>query len=211
MLPLPLAAPVLTGDTADYEQVNAFARSTGWLHGPATAYATYGVVLFAALLVAGYLLARRRRDPLLLARSVLAGAGVLLAVGVNQPLIAAVGEPRPFVQVPGALVLVHRSLDASFPSDHATMAGAVAAGLLLVDRRLGLTAAALAALMAATRVYVGAHFPVDVVAGLALGAVVALLVQLAAPALAAGLGRLQRTRLRPVLSAAPDPAGTGAP
>ena len=45
-------------------------------------------------------------------------------------------------------------------------------GLLLVSRRLGAVAAVAAVLMAAVRVYVGAHYPLDVVAGLALGAVV---------------------------------------
>ena len=190
-----------TGDRADFQQVNDFARSTGWLHGPVVAYASYGVVLFGVLLVVGFLLARSRRDPLLVARSVLAGAGVLLAVAVNQPIVHAVAERRPYDQLVGVLVLVHRSADASFPSDHATMAGAAAAGLLLVDRRLGLTAAVAAVLMAFARVYVGAHFPVDVLAGLVVGAVVALLVQLAAPALARLIRRLGSTAAAPVLAA----------
>ena len=33
--------------------VNDLARHTGWLHGAALGYATYGVVLFAALLLTG--------------------------------------------------------------------------------------------------------------------------------------------------------------
>lgn len=137
---------------AGFRSVNDFARETGWLHGPVVAYASYGVVFFGVLLVAGFLLARARRDPLLVARSVLAGAGVLLAVAVNQPIVHAVAERRPYDQIAGVLVLVHRSADASFPSDHATMAGAAAAGLLLVDRRLGIAAAVAAALMALARV-----------------------------------------------------------
>jgi len=56
------------------------------------------------------------------------------------------------------------------PSDHAT-AGAVAVGLLFANRRWGIVAAVLAALMAFTRVYVGAHYVSDV-AGLALGGLV---------------------------------------
>lgn len=185
---------------AGFLAVNELARDTGWLHGPVVDYASYGVVLFGALLVAGFLLARARRDPLLLARSVLAGAGVLLAVAANQPIVHAVAERRPYDQLSGVLVLVHRSADASFPSDHATMAGAATAGLLLVDRRLGLTAAVAAVLMAFARVYVGAHFPLDVLAGLAVGAVVAVLVQLAAPALARVVRRLEATPVRPLVT-----------
>ena len=99
--------------------MNDLARHTPWLHGAVTAYSNDGVVLFGLLLVAGFLLARSRRDPLQLARSVLAGAGVLLAVAVNQPLGDAVAERRLYDQLPGVLVLVHRSVDACFLSDHA--------------------------------------------------------------------------------------------
>jgi undecaprenyl-diphosphatase len=189
------------GDRNDFEQVNRFAERTSWLHGPFELYANDGVVLFGVLLVVGYLLARSRRDPLLMARSLLAGVGVLLAVAINQPIVHAVDERRPYDQLPDVLVLVHRSLDGSFPSDHATMAGAAAAGLLLVDRRVGILAAVAALLMAFTRVYVGAHFPVDVLAGLAVGAAVAGLVQLASPALARTLRRLERTPLRSAFTA----------
>lgn len=185
--------------------MNGVARHTPWLHGTVVAYANDGIVLFGLLLIGGFLFARSRRDPLLVARALLAGAGVLLAVAVNQPIVHAVAERRPYDLLPGVLVLVHRSVDASFPSDHATMAGAAAAGLLLLDRRLGIVTAVAALLMAFARVYVGAHFPVDVLAGLAVGAIVALLVQVAAPALARVVERLERTPLRPVLAAAPSP------
>jgi len=67
--------------------------------------------------------------------------------------------------------------------------------------------------MAFARVYVGAHFPLDVLAGLAAGAVVALLVQRAEPALARPLTHLETSRLRPLLTtrAAPRPTAPAAP
>jgi membrane-associated phospholipid phosphatase len=55
------------------------------------------------------------------------------------------------------------------------MGGAVATGLLLVNRRLGLIACVAAVLMAFTQVYIGAHFLWDVLRGLAFGANVALM------------------------------------
>lgn len=196
---------VASGDTGDFLKVNDFARHTGWLHGPAVAYANYGVVLFAGLLLAGWWLARCDRNVTTMARALLAPAGVLVAVAVNQPLVHAVNEPRPYTELPQALVLVHRSLDASFPSDHATMAGAAAAGLLLVSRRLGWVAAAAAVLMAFTRVYVGAHYPVDVLAGLAVGTVVSVAVALAAtPIVARVLASALSTPLRPLLTDEPS-------
>jgi membrane-associated phospholipid phosphatase len=168
---------LINGDAGDFKTVNEFARDTHWLHGIATAYANDGVVLFGVLLLLGWWVARGK-DAATMARALLAGVSVLVAVALNQPIVHAVDETRPYNALPNVLVLVHRSVDASFPSDHATMAGAVAAGLLLVSWRLGAVALVAALLMAATRVYVGAHYPVDVLAGLALGASVALLLGL---------------------------------
>lgn len=158
--------------TTLFLRVNDFARATPWLHAPAVAYAKYGLVVFAALVLVG-VWQRRGSGDCELAAAVWAGLGTLLAVAVNQPVASLVAERRPYAAHPGVLVLVDRSTDWSFPSDHSVMAGAVAVGLLLVSRRLGSVAAVAALLMAAVRVYVGAHYPDDVVAGLALGATVA--------------------------------------
>ncbi len=66
---------------------------------------------------------------------------------------------------PGILRWPTSRTDFLLPSDHAVMAGAVAAGLLLAHRRLGALAAAAALLMAFARVYIGAHYPWDVLGG----------------------------------------------
>jgi undecaprenyl-diphosphatase len=153
--------------------INHLSRSTPWLHGPLTAYARYGLVLFALVLVAG-VLASRHRSSRALAAAAWAPIAMLIALELNQPLGRAVHEQRPYDTHHGMLVLVARTTDFSFPSDHAVMAGAVTAGLLLVSWRVGLVAAALGLLMVFTRVYVGAHYPWDVVAGFAFGAAVAV-------------------------------------
>jgi undecaprenyl-diphosphatase len=183
-----------------FQQVNEFARSTGWLHAPVTAYAKYGIVLFAVLLLIGWWLARSG-PARTMAAALLAPISTVLAVAINQPIVKHVAEARPYVVHPAALVLVSKSADASFPSDHATMAGAVAVGLFFVSWRLGVVAAICAVMMAASRVYVGAHYPQDVVAGLALGGVVALLVYLALRSPTIWLvKRLRDTKIGPLLT-----------
>lgn len=163
-----------------FEQVNALARATPWLHPVLLAYADYGVVLFGLLLAAGWWSARRSGRPEAMAALLCAVAATLAAVAINQPIVNAVHEARPYTTHPGALVLVARSADFSFPSDHAVMAGAVALGLVFVSRRLAIVATVAALVMAFARVYIAAHYPGDVAVGLVLGAGVALVTYLVA-------------------------------
>lgn len=152
--------------------VNRFAQHTHWLNSPMQDYAKFGVAVFAALLLAG-LWVRRHSDDTSLAKAGWACLATLIAVGVNQPIVHLIDEARPYATHHDILVLAAPSTDPGFPSDHATMAGAVAVGLLLVSRRLGIVAAAAALLLAFSRVYIAAHYPADVLAGLILGALIA--------------------------------------
>lgn len=185
-----------------FAPINAFALGTPWLQGPMLAVAQYGVVVFVVLLGAGWWLARRSDDDARPAAALWAPIGTLLAVAVNQPLAALIGEPRPVVAAPGALILLPGAGDPGMPSDHATMAGAVTLGLFLVSRRLGAVTAAAALLLAFSRVYVGAHFPFDVLVGLLVGAAVSLLgFLLVRTWLIRFVRAAGRTRLRPLLTA----------
>lgn len=197
-------------DRSWFLEVNAFARATPWLHGPMRLYAHYGVVVFAVLLLWSWWTARGAGDVRAVAAAVWAPAGALLALGVNQPIVHAVQEQRPYTTLPHVLVLISRSADYSFPSDHAVMAGAVTAGVLLVSRKVGLVSAVAALLMCWARVYVGAHYPGDVLVGLLVGAAVAVAGYLVLGRLVRALvGAISRTSLRPLVTAAPDRVRSG--
>ncbi|MEO6494355.1 MAG: phosphatase PAP2 family protein [Ilumatobacteraceae bacterium] len=196
-------------DGSLYRWINRLANRTHWAHGFLTAYANYGVVLFALLLLAAYLQGRQNGDLRVVAGAVWAAGSALVALGIGQLIGSAVDRARPYATMSGVHVLVDKSTDFSFPSDHATVVGAVAAGLLFTNRRWGITATVLAVLMAFTRVYVGAHYPGDVLAGLALGAAVAAAGQpLIVPILTRIAAALARTPGR-VLVSAPRTARAG--
>ncbi len=189
-------------DTSWYLAVNEFARDTPWAHNMLANYANWaGLTLLALLLVAGWLIGRRRANaPRVTATAFLVGIGAVLALLLNQAIGPAVARTRPCHALTHVEVLLHCATDSSFPSDHAMIAGAFAAGLLLLNRRLGLLALLFALLLAFARVYVGVHYPSDVAGGLAIGAAVGTLVVLILrPPTTTVATRLVRTPLRPLI------------
>jgi len=111
----------------------------------------------------------------------LATASALAAAGIgllfNQLIASLWSRDRPFVAHPGDTVLVaHRSVDPSFPSDHATAAFAIAFAVLFFSRRLGILFLLGATAIGVSRVLLGLHYPSDVAAGAATGLAAAVLV-----------------------------------
>jgi undecaprenyl-diphosphatase len=84
---------------------------------------------------------------------------------------------RPFVDHPRhTSLLVHHAADNSFPSDHASLAFAIAFAVIAFHRRLGLLLLLVAACIGADRIFVGVHYPLDVLASLIVGLGAALIV-----------------------------------
>ncbi|OON78877.1 phosphatase PAP2 family protein [Streptomyces tsukubensis] len=140
----------------------------------------YGLILASVLVVLWCWWSTRRKATLEEAASSVAAvvwaplaAGV--AVLVNIPIRGFVERPRPFKEHQGLALLIDGKNDYSFVSDHATLAMAMGVGLFVVNRKFGLIGIVLALLEGFCRIFMGVHYPTDVIGGFALGTAVALL------------------------------------
>ena len=159
-----------------YHAINQFVASHDWLGRILGVIETWAVPIFALATMALWLLARPGgpRKWKLASASALASAGVALLIA--QVIAKTWPRERPFVAHPDAHVWGSRSHDPSFPSDHASAAFAIAFTILLFDLTAGSIFLAAAAVIAIGRVFVGAHYPADVLAGALVALAASLLV-----------------------------------
>jgi undecaprenyl-diphosphatase len=115
----------------------------------------------------------------------------LLADGASHVLRRLIGRDRPHLVDPDPEPLLAVSGDPALPSGHAATSFACAAMLAWLTPLRPIPLFALATLVASSRVYVGAHYPLDIVSGAVLGLVVATALRLLAE------GRRQSVRARP--------------
>ena len=188
-----------------------------WFDDLVSFYASYGLGLFALLMIAGWWQARAGRSAAAMAAALAVPVAVVAAFVANDIVKSVFDEVRPcqVITAPATIQPCPGVGDWSFPSNHSAIAAASAAALWLLDRRLGMIAALAALVMGFARIWVGAHYPHDVLVGFVLGAAVAVPVVLAArrwgPPLVV---RLESGFLRPFLTAAPvgaQPSSTDSP
>ena len=109
--------------------------------------------------------------------SALALLGSLL---INNTLIKnLVARPRPFTVLPELNILIPTPGEFSFPSGHTSSSFAAAAVFYRhLPKKLGVPAVILAALIGLSRLYVGVHYPTDVLAGALMGIALSYLAQI---------------------------------
>jgi undecaprenyl-diphosphatase len=101
----------------------------------------------------------------------------MISIGIASALMVLCNHlyfrTRPFDSLPAGSVnlLFYQPTDSSFPSNYAAVLFAAAIPILIKNRKYGYWLLALAVLSSFGRVYIGIHYPLDVLAGAAVGTV----------------------------------------
>src|SRR5579875_1362941 len=200
-------------DTTIFHALNNFAFEHKVVGDLAKFFAQYAVfVLVGAVAVSwlavgkrGFLLGSEGR-----LAALAAGVATILALVIVQIINQVWDRKRPFVVLHEFHKLIPHPADASFPSDHASGAFAIVGVLTLFGKRWAALAALVwAVLIGVGRVMVGVHWPSDIVGGVGVGLISALVVcerrlqpllVWANDLLTALYARLLPQRLRPAVS-----------
>src|SRR5213592_2440678 len=176
-----------------YRAINQFVFHHAWLGRDLATLENWAVPAVALATFALWLFARPGGNRKWKLASACALASAALALLVNQLIGTIWHRQRPFATHPSTHVWGARSHDPSFPSDHASAAFAIAFAVFLFHRVVGSIFLAAAVVIGVGRVFIGAHYPLDVLAGCLVGLASALLLaRVASPLIDRLVGLVER-------------------
>ncbi|MEV6234462.1 phosphatase PAP2 family protein [Saccharopolyspora shandongensis] len=152
-----------------YREIAAWGTaSPGWVHGLALFGTQALLAVFAVLTLLAWWRADRRL-PVLLAPLLAAGAAWLFSELIKN--IVRQDRPCLVMRIPGGTIKNCAEVSAwSLPSSHSAAAAAFAVALSMLWRRITAIVVLLTLLEGFSRVFIGVHYPHDVLAGFLLGA-----------------------------------------
>ncbi len=163
-------------NTLLFQKINGLAGQSVWLDRLAVFFADYAGYVLVVILVLIFIFksARLSRFMVLVA---------LISAAVSRGIITTVirffyHHPRPF-DVLAVRQLIPES-GYSFPSGHAAFYFALSTGAYFYNKKLGTAFFVVSVLMGVARIFVGVHWPADILGGALVGIVTALLVNFCA-------------------------------
>ncbi|WP_242837416.1 undecaprenyl-diphosphatase [Desulfitobacterium metallireducens] len=144
-----------------FKAINGAAHMNGTLDEMMILFSNYSPLLFVAAIAALYLYGVYRKDKMFRYAAIDAFAVTVMSLFLGFVIGIFYYEPRPFVTDHVNLLTPHAP-DASFPSDHSLGTMSIALGINNTYRVFGTIMIILSLLVGVSRVYVGVHYPMDV-------------------------------------------------
>ena len=180
-----------------FRAIDEFSVDYKWVAHATYAFETFGIVIYGLAVLLLWLLTAPGSERRWKIAALCGGVTALISLGINQIIGNLIWHrPRPYEAHPGVYHLTH-SHDPSFPSDHASAAFGIAWGIYVIDKSVGRIFLVVATLIAFGRMVVGAHYLTDILAGLVISTIVAVVV--------ARFGQSLLLRLAVVLERVSDP------
>lgn len=152
--------------------INGLAGKVDWIDSIMKFASNYAVPVFAVVLLLMWFFGKEYTKTTVVYSAISGAAGIIINVIISKIYF----EPRPFVTYDDINVLVEHASDASFPSDHTTGAIALAFAIALRNKKIGVVMMIFALLTGFSRIYIGNHYPGDVLAGIVVGIVTAFII-----------------------------------
>jgi undecaprenyl-diphosphatase len=154
-----------------FKAINHLAGHHPILDGLMAGVTNYALYIYAIVLLLIWLLGKEQYKKTV----VYAAITGILGLFINFIIGHIYFEPRPFVSH-SVNLLVEHAADASFPSDHTTGAFALALAVLFVHRKIGIGMFLFALLTGFSRIYVGHHYPFDILGSFLVSLVISYII-----------------------------------
>ncbi len=147
-----------------FNAINSLAGRWGWLDGIFIFCAQWLGYLLILFLIILFLKGKNRRGIIVALISAIIARFVFV-----EAIRYFVYSPRPFLVLENIHQLVGHDMESSFPSGHASFFFALAMSVYFFNKKTGLAFLILAGLISIARIFVGIHWPLDILAGAVLG------------------------------------------
>lgn len=131
-----------------------------------------GYIIAGLVIVVCFFEAKKYKEIIMLSF----GSAVIARLGIVALIRHFYYHPRPFLVIQNVHQLLPHDMESSFPSGHMAFYFALATVLYHYHKKVGIVAFVLSGLMGFARIFVGVHWPFDIVAGMVVGIITALLV-----------------------------------
>lgn len=153
-----------------FRAVNDLGKQYPFLNSTMTFVAEY-MVYFLALIIVVYWFTRSNQNRMMIVQAMIA---FVIAEVIGKIAGKFHSNYQPFAELPNVNKLVEHAVDNSFPSDHTILFFSICFSFWLVHKKIGWLWITLAFCVAISRIWVGVHYPFDVITGALIGIISAL-------------------------------------
>jgi len=156
-----------------FKTINNSANNSKLLDFVGVFFAEYLLWIVVGILVILFLIKKTRL------MAICAGGSIVLGRLIITEIIKRLYfSPRPYVILEGVKKIIVGNTDyQSFPSGHATIFFALATAIYFFNKKWGIVTFIVAILVGLSRIFVGVHWPIDVLAGAVIGIISGIIVR----------------------------------